>query len=143
MLKYLAVVLALGALAMLIAVLAILLSAVLSSISFDILESDGDAFGWMGALIWGLLILVVGAGCAWSRIWVFRARSPQWWPLLLMVALNLLWMAAAPAINEPLAKALHLHDGGAALDCILLALWVAAQYILQRFAIFRKTIDTL
>ncbi len=99
----------------------------LSMIVAQLLGFEGDI---LGIIIYTFLLifLSVGPGIAavCNRCFTFRAAG-RWWPgPLLMAGLTILFAFLVPTVSWATA-----------------VLWLIAAYVLQRWVLYRKTLDTL
>ncbi len=82
-----------------------------------------------------------------NRRVTFRSRFPWWAAALMMVTATFLWqMLLALAMNmlsRSLATAAGAMDIHMAFSTVMALVWMALQYLIQRFGIFHGTIDTL
>ncbi len=86
-----------------------------------------DSFGALGVMLI-LMRLIVGpaAAAACNRILTFRAEEKWWLGPLLVLGLTFLYVHLTPRVSWT-----------------AVALWLISQYVLQRFVLYRKTLDTL
>ncbi len=110
-----------------------------------LLGFEGDVLD-VGFYTFVLIFVTVGPGisAACNRCFTFRAKG-RWWPgPLLMAGIGILYAFLDHALFLLKVNSTTLPTWGSVLlTWGSLALWLIASYVLQRFVLYRKTLDTL
>ncbi len=106
-------------------------------------QQVGFAGDILGGIIYTYILIFVAVGpaiaAALNRRFTFRAKGRWWVSPLVMAGLGLLFGFVGAFL---LADVWKLTSSGVAWG-MLTALWLIAQYILQRIVLFRNHLDTL
>ncbi len=110
---------------------------------FVFCDALGLAGDFLGVIVCTYLLIFVavapGIAAAFNRRFTFRAAGKRWPGPLLMAGLGILYAFLFLRVLDPDLMA----PESSALIWKSMALWLILQYVLQRWVLYRKTLDTL